>query len=114
MSLSIINFPSQVGRHILRRKYPNQNECELGLTYASFATWLDDGDVLGESFHLVDEAPNNELIITQYDSASRQLEGRFQMTFAVKEQFRIDELEFPDTLHVTYGTFSMKLNPSEE
>ena len=37
--------------------------------------------------------------------------GCFQMTLAVTELFRIDELNFPDTVRITYGTFSTEVFP---
>ena len=33
------------------------------------------------------------------------------MTLAVTELFRIDELNFPDTVRITYGTFSTEVFP---
>lgn len=114
MSLGISNFPAQPGKYTLLRRYSGQNECESNLIYASLHTLLDDGDVLGESFHIVEDAPDNELIITRYDSANQLLEGRFQMTFAVTELFRIDELDFPDTVRITYGSFFTDVLPPEE
>ena len=62
----------------------------------------------------MEEAENNELIITHYDSAARRLEGHFSMTLAVTELFRIDELNFPDTVRITYGSFSTEVLPITE
>ncbi len=63
---------------------------------------------------MVEEAENNELIITHYDSVAQRLEGRFSMTLAVVDLFRIDELNFPDTVRITYGTFSTEVLPITE
>ena len=36
------------------------------------------------------------------------------MTLAVTEPFCIDELNFPDTVRITYGTFSTEVLPITE
>ena len=110
MAVVIGNFSPQVGRYVLRNE-EDLNECALNLTYGSASTL--EGDVLVERFHIVEDAGPNELIITHYDSAAHRLEGRFQMTLAVKDLFRVDSIEFPDTLHITYGTFSTEIVPPE-
>lgn len=113
MSLGIGNFPNRVGSYkIPRIDAGGVGECTLDTLYTSFYTL--EGDALGEAFHIVEETENNELIITHYDSAAQRLEGRFSMTLAVTELFRIDELNFPDTVRITYGTFSTELFPPEE
>ena len=114
MALVIGNFPPHVGRYVLPRVLIGQSECRSDQIYANLHTQVDDGDVLGESFHIVEEASDNELVITKYDSVARRLEGHFQMTLAVTELFRIDELNFPDTVRITYGTFSTEVLPPEE
>ncbi len=114
MVVVIGNFPASIGKYVLRSLDIGQNECATDLTYAYFTTVLDDGDVGGPSYQLVEEADNNELVITQYDSASRQIEGNFQMTLVGPGPFYIDDLYFPDTLRITYGTFELKLEPPQE
>ena len=114
MILVIGNYPASTGRHVLKRLDFGQSECALGIAYASLTSVLDDGDVGGPSFQLVEEAGNNELVITHYDSATRQIAGHFQMTLAGQGSFYVDDLYFPDTLRITYGTFDLKLNPPEE
>ena len=111
MSLNMSNFPARVGTYTLERRESGQSECALDLIYGSAATWED--DALVEIFEIVEEAGPNELIITHYDSAARRLEGRFQMTLVVKDLFRIDNLDFPDTLHIDYGTFSTEILPPD-
>ncbi|MGB3851997.1 MAG: hypothetical protein WA958_18655 [Tunicatimonas sp.] len=112
MSLGIGNFPNQEGTYQLQKRNTGESECALDLTFTSFHTL--EGDALGEAFHMVEEADENELVITHYDSASRRIEGRFSMTLAVVDFFRIDELNFPDTVRITYGTFSTEILPPEE
>lgn len=113
MSLGIGNFPNQVGSYkIPRIDAGGVGECALDTLYASFYTL--EGDAIGEAFHIVEEAENNELVITRYDSAAHRLEGHFSMTLAVTELFRIDELNFPDTVRITYGTFSTEVLPPED
>ena len=110
MSLGIGNFPNQTGSYkIPRIDAGGVGECALDTLYSSFYTL--EGDALAEAFHIVEEAEDNELIITHYDSATSRLEGRFSMTLAVTELFRIDELNFPDTVRITYGTFSTEVLP---
>ncbi len=113
MSLVVGNFPNQTGTYkIPRIDAGGGGECALDTLYSSFYTL--EGDALAEAFHIVEEAEGNELIITHYNSATSRLEGRFSMTLAVTELFRIDELNFPDTLRITYGTFSTEVLPITE
>ena len=112
MSLGIGNFPNREGTYQLQKRNTGESECALNLIYTSLHTL--EGDALGEAFHMVEEAENNELIITHYDSAARRLEGRFSMTLAVVDLFRIDEFNFPDTVRITYGTFSIEVLPITE
>lgn len=112
INFGLANFPAQNGTYKLKRRETLENECELMLTYASLATL--DHDALIEIFGIVEEADNNELIITHYDSAAARLEGRFSMTLAVKDLFRVDSIEFPDTLVIEYGTFSTEVLPPRE
>ncbi len=114
MVVVIGNFPASIGKYVLRSLDIGQNECATDLTYAYFTTVLDDGDVGGPSYQLVEEAGDNELVITQYDSAARTIAGHFQMTLAGPGPFSIDDLFFPDTLRITYGTFEQKLSPPRE
>lgn len=114
MLIVVGNFPASTGKYVLRRLDIGQSECAADFAYGSFTTVLDDGDVGGPSYQIVEEAGDNELVITQYDSAARTIAGHFQMTLAGPGPFSIDDLYFPDTLRITYGTFELKLSPPQE
>ena len=109
MSIVIGNFPPYIGKYTLKKA---GLECVNNFIYGSANTL--DHDALIERFDIVEEADNNELIITHYDSVAARLEGHFSMTLAVKDMFRVDSIEFPDTLVIEYGTFSTEVLPPRE
>ena len=112
MSLGIGNFPNRPGTYELQRRNPGESECALDLIYASFS--FQEGDAVGPGFRVIEEpGTNNELIITHYDSLERRLEGRFSVSLAFPDPFP-DGSVLPDTVRITYGTFSTEVLPPSE
>ena len=112
-AFAFTNFPAQAGKYYLYRHILGRQDCGTDSTSASFGTLLQGGHVLGEAFHVV-EAANNRFVVTSYDSVAQRINGEFRVTMAINRAFSIDTLDFPDTLRITDGKFSVKIIPEEE
>jgi hypothetical protein len=74
--------------------------------YVSLYSLLSDGDVVGDSYRTV-ESEDNYIQIDEYDAQTRQVKGRFQITFAIIEPRQSDAL--PDTLRFVNGRFHTRI-----
>jgi len=111
LQINMYNLPAQTGSYALQKEQSGQNRCTTNLLLTNARTSYN--NALAESFSIVESSTINELIITHFDTIADRLEGRFQMTFVLKEQIRSDPEEFPDTLQITYGTFSVPILPND-
>ncbi|WKN40488.1 hypothetical protein [Tunicatimonas pelagia] len=115
VSIVLNNFSAEEGVYTLRRNEVGQNECMLDITVVSHYVYLfGNGGRPSGSYGIVEDKGINELVITCYDSAAQHLEGRFQMTLAIQNQRRIPNINYPDTLQITYGTFVTDVLPLRE
>lgn len=74
--------------------------------YVSLYTLLSDGDVAGDGYKTV-ESEDNYIQIDDYDAASRQIKGSFQITLAIVQPRQSNAL--PDTLRFLNGRFHTRI-----
>jgi len=102
-SLTIGNLAKKVYSTDSIESLDGQNQSE----YAAFYTFLADGDVQGNVYEVLPNAPN-QFEITEYDTTSNVMKGSFFFTFVVKPGFKND-FSTPDTLRIENGEFKAKL-----
>lgn len=71
--------------------------------YSSFATVIDDGDVL-DDFFVVLESAENFLEITHIDLNKKIIQGKFNVNYILS-----DTVPSPDTIHFTGGEFRINI-----
>lgn len=102
-SLFISSLTAEVGRFEIHLSSDESNKVDL-LT-ASFITRLD--DVLGDVYE-VDESATNFVEILTYDSLSKEVSGRFEVTFILSDDNEWT-LDSPDTIRFTGGVFHTRI-----
>ncbi len=53
--------------------------------YSSYSIWTSDGDVLEDSYRLDTTDTHNKLIITKIDLPNKRVEGKFHVSYDIKE-----------------------------
>lgn len=95
---------------LLSGKYkviPNPSKCKMtDPIYAMFYTSTDDGDVLGDIYTIL-PTQDNFVQIDNYDNYTKEIRGKFQLTFVIKSIGANHVL--PDTLQFTEGSFHTKI-----
>lgn len=105
-TLFLYKIPKQVG------KYPLvENDIRVidSLTGAEFYTSLEDGDILGDTFILLDNIVDNYVQIDKIEGD--QLWGTFQM--ALIRDGQKSDLSVPDTIIITGGEFHTRIKNPE-
>lgn len=77
-----------------------------------YSTSLDDGDVTGDIFRLIEDHPDNYFEITSYDDRKGKMEGVFNLTFEFDDRYGRDPVDAtePDSIITfTNGSFSFKI-----
>lgn len=101
----------------IRRILPNfdiqeitttDNQNELGLLSADYATILDDGDVLGDIYSLDTTAVNNFIQITSYNSSRAEINGIFNVSLILTRDSNEPSTP-PQNLEFTNGAFTVKV-----
>ncbi|HRD79111.1 MAG: hypothetical protein IAE84_11345 [Saprospiraceae bacterium] len=75
--------------------------------YASYGTWLSDGDLVGEIYHSSSDTAFHFFALDKYDLVKQEVEGRFQVEL-IKDPSR-DFFDTPDTLRFTNGRFKLRV-----
>ena len=79
------------------------------LTGASYATLVDDGDVLGDIFKVYGEKTDNHVTITSYNERTKEVKGEFQVTLIFDKLDSRSDPSAPDTIRFTNGKFHTKI-----
>ena len=103
--LGFINVPkSEVFDTIKLKSFvPSSTE----LSFVSYGTLIDDGDVSGDDYDLL-ESEDNWLIVTEWNESTTEIKGNFQASFL----FKGDEHKTPDagdTVRFTNGFFHTRI-----
>lgn len=107
-TFSIENVPLQIGDYEISRIETGNQVCGSDTTTSVFATSVADGDVQGD-FYLPVKDENNFVSITSYNDQTEEIEGTFQITFAIEledEPPYKNDITAPDTIRLTQGRFS--------
>lgn len=73
----------------------------------SYATLVDDGDVLEDYYHIDTTATNDFMQIDRWDTVNKRAEGRFSVSFNIREPRR--NPKNPKKVQFTSGKFWVKL-----
>ena len=103
-SLSFDWLPLKIGTYSIR-EYP-EFLIDRG-NYASYGTWLSDGDLVGEIYHSSSDTAFHFFALDKYDPVKQEVEGRFQVEL-IKDPSR-DFFDTPDTLRFTNGRFKLRV-----
>lgn len=82
---------------------------DTALTRASYATLVDDGDVVGDIFNVLDGESENFVTITSYNEETNEVKGNFQVTFVFDETDNKSDPTARDTIRFTNGEFHTKV-----
>jgi hypothetical protein len=78
------------------------------LTGASYGTYLDDGDVVGDSFNLFEhDDMENRIEITEI--RGKEIKGTFQVSFVKDLRYGEADPSAPDTIVFKYGKFHTRI-----
>ncbi|HAK77106.1 MAG TPA: hypothetical protein DCR35_02420 [Runella sp.] len=103
-NLILRKIPLLSGKH---QVIPNPSKCKMtDPIYAMFYTSTDDGDVLGDIYTIL-PTQDNFVQIDNYDNYTKEIKGKFQLTFVIKSIGGNHVL--PDTLRLTEGRFHTKI-----
>ncbi len=100
-SLSFSNIPPQVGSYVVTKRVLWEYEGARGY-YSIF-----DIDVPLGDYNIINGAESNYIAIDSYDTVSREIKGRFEVTMLVNKRPSADA---PDTVRFTQGTFHTRLD----
>ena len=85
-------------------------EIDTALTGASYATLVDDGDVLGDGFKVYEGETENYITVTSYNEETGEVGGEFEVTFVFSEPGgNRSDPSAPDTIRFTNGQFHTKV-----
>lgn len=105
-NLSIQFIPKEVIKGTL------VENCGLNCNYlfeTGFRTISDDGDVICDTYRIVEELANENWIeITEFNSENKEFAGTFSATYAIDEQEKCNP-NAPDTIRFTNGEFHSKI-----
>lgn len=102
--LFLKKIPLKAGKYKVIPFTPN---CQMtDPIYAIFYTSIDDGDVLGDTYNLL-PTYDNFVQVDNYDNYTKEIRGKFQLTFVVATKAYGHFL--PDTLRLTEGSFHTKI-----
>lgn len=79
------------------------------LTDASYGTLVDDGDVVGDIYKVIEGESDNFVTITSYNEETKEVKGNFQVTFVFDETDTKSDPTAPDTIRFTSGEFHTKI-----
>jgi len=106
-ALSFSTIPMKQGKHVILDYMDKATRDSLRPSWASFGTFLADGDVIGEWWTSTADTLYNYCIVDRVDTLNGIIEGRFQVIL-VKNPER-DFFDTPDTLRFEDGKFSAEL-----
>ncbi len=102
-SLFLNQIPCDIGKHMLYDVDPNLSD----LPRAWYSTILADGDVVGDSFYVLETA-DNFIDITSLDKS--EVIAKFQISFLRDATRGKSNAGIPDTIRFTDGYLHTKLN----
>jgi len=105
--LSFSTIPMKQGRHVILDYMDKATRDSLRPSWASFGTFLADGDVIGEWWTSTADTLYNYCIVDRVDTLNGIIEGRFQIIL-VKNPER-DFFDTPDTMRFEDGRFTAEL-----
>ena len=85
----------------------NPNDVQNGAVYSRYVRITADGDVLDDYYNLDTTALNDYFIIDSWDTLSRQIEGRFKVSYIVRQP-RLNP-ENPEKVKFWKGKFRLPL-----
>ena len=109
MGFSVLNIPFEEGTYTVHRIEPPNQACSSDTVYANFGTTISDGDVNGD-FYLPLEGTQNQITITSHNLLTREVQGRFDITFVIIDEHRQNKtvIDAPDTIRLTEGQFKVR------
>lgn len=107
-ALTIFKIPNELKKN---RIDTVQAEIDTLLTGASYATLVDDGDVLGDLFKVYEGEMENYITITSYNEETGEVRGNFEVAFVFGEGVvgTKSDPTAPDTIRFTNGQFHTKI-----
>lgn len=105
------NFSQLINNRDREEVYPRVSFSErtADTIRVSYNTVLDDGDVIGDVYQIVREGNDNWFQFSEYDPATRRLQGRFEihLVLAEEEMGRVPEPDAEPTIDFVDGTFDV-------
>ncbi|MEQ9467628.1 MAG: hypothetical protein RLN88_09460 [Ekhidna sp.] len=80
-------------------------------TSAGYGTWIDDGDVGGDSYGLDTTVHDSFIHITSYNPNNAEIEGIFKVSLILEREGNQTPGKAPEKLVFTEGTFTVKVDP---
>lgn len=102
-TMTLFNIPKEKGTFKISRVNPS-NYCIDSSVQAFYATKLDDGDVLGDTYEVLPE--QNFINIISYNPVTKEIKGSFQVSFIIVN--RINPLA-ADTIRFRNANFKTKV-----
>ena len=109
LSIHNISLPVRLGTY---SKMNSSLRCNSKDSLSVHYYTLVELDQPAKVFDIVEEA-DNVLTITEYDSLNRTVSGTFKMTLASDKPSRLLP-NYPDTVRITNGQFSVAIDPMRE
>jgi len=78
---------------------------------SNYATLIDDGDVIGDTYNKLNPENNNYFRFTKYDASNGEIEGEFSISLILTSDDGVGETP-TDTLRFSEGRFSAKAERS--